>query len=479
MLKLNVPTNTIPLDIGPIHFAGIGGIGMSGIAEILHNLGYQVQGSDAAASSTTTRLESLGIKIYISQASSNVTNAAVVVRSSAVPDNNEEIVEARKKHIPVILRAEMLAELMRLKTSIAVAGTHGKTTTTSLVTCLFASAGLDPTVINGGILNAYGTNAKLGTGQWLVAEADESDGTFLNLPATIGIITNIDPEHMVHYGSFEVLKQAFRDFIKQLPFYGFGVLCKDHPVVHTLIDTITDRKIVTYGIDQENVHIRGINIRTVAEGSLFDVVVNDGNHPKSYIIHDILLSTPGKHNVLNSLAAIAIAVELGFNEAIIKTAFCEFKGVKRRFTHTGTTNGVRIIDDYGHHPAEIAVTLRTAKDLQTGSNGRIIAVIQPHRYTRVKDLFEEFAQAFSDADYVFIAPVYAAGETPILGIDHLHLAEATRRSHPNDVYTFESEDELAQLVKQYAKSGDLVVCLGAGNITKWANELPAKLQEMA
>jgi UDP-N-acetylmuramate--alanine ligase len=474
-MHLSSPIAPLPIDIGPIHFTGIGGIGMSGIAEILHHLGYQVQGSDMAENPNVQRLQALGIKVTKEQNENSLGGAAVVVRSSAIKDTNPEVQNARKRGIPVILRAEMLAEIMRLKFSIAIAGTHGKTTTTSLVACIFSAAKLDPTVINGGIINAYGTNAYLGKGQWLIAEADESDGTFLKLPATIGVITNIDPEHMEHYGTFDNLIHCFKNFILNLPFYGFSLLCKDHPVVATLATTILDRKIITYGIESEDCDIKAVNLRSKNGRSTYDVIISKRLPYGGKTLKDVVLATPGIHNILNSLAAIGIALELGIDETTIKNALAGFQGVQRRFTYTGVTNGITIIDDYGHHPKEISVTLKTARALQTEHHGNVIAVVQPHRYSRLSHLFEEFCQCCMDADSIIVAPVYSAGESPIEGIDHHHLAEGMRKHLKKPVYICDSEEQLPDLIKKIARSGDMVVCLGAGSITKWAADLPNKI----
>jgi len=476
-IENHIKNNSLPINVGIIHFIGIGGIGMSGIAEILHNLGYKVQGSDSSDNANVKRLRDMGVKIIIGQNAENIDNAAVVVKSSAITDTNPEIVAARDKKTPVIKRAEMLAEIMRLKKSIAVAGTHGKTTTTSLITNMFASCDMDPTVVNGGIINSYGTNAHLGDGEWLIAEADESDGTFLKLPATIGIITNIDPEHMEHYGSFDNLKKAFRDFIENLPFYGFGVLCKDHPEVSALASIITDRRIITYAIDSE-ADVKASNIRIDTEGSKYDVTISDNVKGGARKLSGIELPMPGQHNVSNSLAAISVAAELGFSDAQILKGFSSFKGVKRRFTKTGESNGVTIIDDYGHHPKEISVTLKTARTAVSKSKGNVIAVIQPHRYSRVHDLFDAFCNCLVDADKVIVTNIYEAGEKPIEGINRDSLIKGIKATGHKDVYALESEEELPKLVKQLAKSGDIVVCLGAGSISLWANELPSKLDNL-
>ena len=460
---------------GIIHFIGVGGIGMSGICEILHNLGYNVQGSDSANNANVKRLQSLGIKVIVGQKEENIDNVEVIVKSSAIKDTNPEILAGKNKSIPIIQRAEMLAEIMRLKISVAVAGTHGKTTTTSMVTSVFDSANLDPTVINGGIINRYGTNAHLGEGEWLIAEADESDGTFLKLPATVGIITNIDPEHMEHYGSFEALKKAFRDFIENLPFYGFGVLCKDHPEVSALASNIKDRKVITYGIDSQ-ADVKAENIRIENGGSTYDIEISDKVKGGARTLKNIHLPMPGRHNVLNSLAAISVAAELEFDKKVILNGFNKFQGIKRRFTKTGEVDGITIIDDYGHHPKEIAVTLQTAKDTVKETKGSVIAVVQPHRYSRVKDLFNDFCSCFADADEVIVADIYEAGESPIDGISKDSLVDGIKKTGHKSVSGLASKDDLPEKIKKIAKSGDVVVFLGAGNITLWANELPKQLK---
>jgi len=476
----NTKKNQFSLDVGIIHFIGIGGIGMSGIAEILHNLGYKVQGSDNAGSNVTERLESLGIKVIIGQKEENIEGAAVIVKSSAIKDSNPEITAARAKNVPVIKRAEMLAEIMRLKACIAIAGTHGKTTTTTMVTSVLDAAKLDPTVINGGIINAYGSNAHLGDGEWLVAEADESDGTFLKLPATIAVVTNIDPEHLENYeGSFDVLRKAFRDYIENIPFYGFGVLCIDHPEVSALHKKITDRKLITYGIETPDANIKAENIQATPAGSKYDVRISGLSTEKDRVIDEIYLSMPGMHNVMNSLAAVSIAVELGFHDDEIRQAFSNFKGIKRRFTKTGEVEGVQIIDDYAHHPTEIKVTLKTAKQVVPEGSGKVIAVLQPHRFSRVRDLFDEFCNCFADADIVIVSDIYRAGEEPIEGIDQKHLIEGIKKSGKSEVHALPSADALAGMVNDLAKPGDIVVCLGAGDVTKWAAGLPEGLEKAA
>ncbi len=461
----------LPLDIGTIHFVGIGGIGMSGIAEVMHNLGYRVQGSDLAFGPNVQRLRGLGIAVFEGHQVANVDNADVIVISSAVKADNPEVRAARERFLPVVRRAEMLGELMRLKWSAAIAGTHGKTTTTSLVSALFDAAGFDPTVINGGIINAYGTNARLGTGEWMVVEADESDGTMVKLPAVIAVVTNIDPEHMEHYGSFDRLREAFLTFVENIPFYGFAVLCIDHPEVQSLISRISDRRLIPYGFSPQ-ADIRGTNLRLDAEGAAFDVAVRDRQTGNSRTIADLRLPMMGRHNVQNALAVVAIAVEMGLPEDVLRAALAGFGGVKRRFTRTGTAHGITVIDDYGHHPVEISAVLSAARQ---ACAGRILAVVQPHRYSRLRDLFEDFCTCFNDADAVIVADVYAAGEAPIEGIDRQALVEGLRAHGHRRVHDLPDPAMLAQLVREEAQPGDYVVCLGAGSITRWANDLPDQL----
>jgi len=467
---------SMPLSIGTLHIVGIGGIGMSGIAEVLHSLGYQVQGSDMAENANVKRLRGLGIDIKIGQSAENVANASVVVISSAVKPDNAEVVAARAKMIPVVRRAEMLAELMRLKWAIAVAGTHGKTTTTSMVAAVLVQAGVDPTIINGGIINAYGTNARFGGGDWAVVEADESDGTIMKLPATIAVITNIDPEHLDFYGTFDKVRDAFRIFVENLPFYGFAAVCIDHPEVQALIGRISDRKILTYGFSPQ-ADVRAINLRINAHGAHYDVQLTDRKTGKLRIIENIHLPMFGDHNVLNSLAAIGIGAELGYGDDVLRDALANFSGVKRRFTRTGEANGVAVIDDYGHHPVEISAVLKAARGASQGGN--VIAVVQPHRYSRLSSLFEEFCACFNDADTVIVADVYAAGEAPLPGVDKDALVKGLLTRGHRHVLALESPDKLALTVQAIAKPGDLVVCLGAGNITAWANALPAELLALA
>lgn len=465
----------LPLSIGTIHFVGIGGIGMSGIAEVLHNLGYSVQGSDQAESANVVRLRDLGIHVAIGHSEENLGEAGVVVISSAVKSSNPEVVGARKRFLPVVRRAEMLGELMRLKWSIAVGGTHGKTTTTSLVAQLLDAAGFDPTVINGGIINAWGSNARLGSGDWMVAEADESDGTFLKLPATIAVVTNIDPEHLDHYGSFDALRAAFAQFVENIPFYGFAALCIDHPEVQALIPRVSDRRIITYGFSPQAM-VRGENVRPSPDGMTFDVVFAGYGDDEAEAIRDIKLPMFGMHNVQNTLAAAAIAHEMGIDPQVLSTAFVGFEGVKRRFTKTGEVDDITIIDDYGHHPVEIAAVLKAARGAVT--KGQVIAVVQPHRYTRLRDLFEDFCTCFNDADAVLVADVYEAGEAPIEGISRDTLVAGLREHGHRTVMPLLNPDELPEVIKDLARPGDMIVCLGAGNITQWANRLPERLRKL-
>ena len=460
-----------PLDIGNIHFVGIGGIGMSGIAEVMHNIGYSVQGSDLSESANVKRLAGLGIKVFIGQKAQNLADAQVVVVSSAIKPDNPELIEARARFLPVVRRAEMLAELMRLRSCVSVAGTHGKTTTTSLVAAILDGAGLDPTVINGGIINAYGTNARLGDGEWMVVEADESDGTFVKLPSTIAIVTNIDPEHLDYYGSFEAAKDAFLAFVENVPFYGCAVMCVDHPEVQALIGRVRDRRIVTYGTNPQ-ADIRATNMRVEDGFNTFDVTITDRKTGATREIPRVRLAMHGMHNMLNSLAAIGVALQMGIGDDMIRSALEGFGGVKRRFTHVGNWNGVSIYDDYGHHPVEIAAVLQAAR---SATQGRVIAVVQPHRYTRLHNLFDEFCACFDDADAVIVADVYEAGEKPIEGASRDALVEGLRARGHRNVMPLPGPEGLAALVAQVAKPGDLVVCLGAGNITAWANALPAEL----
>ena len=461
----------LPLSIGTIHFVGIGGIGMSGIAEILHNLGYSVRGSDLSANASVKRLRALGVPVAIGHAPTNLGEAQVVVVSSAVKPDNVEVVAARERLLPIVRRAEMLGELMRLKWSVAVGGTHGKTTTTSLIAQLFDAAGLDPTVINGGIINAWGTNARLGGGDWLVAEADESDGSFLKLPATIAVVTNIDPEHLDHYGSFDALRAAFDRFVENIPFYGFAALCVDHAEVQAMIPRVSDRRILTYGFSPQ-AEVRAVNFATDADGVRFDAVIAERKLGRHRRLAGLRLPMFGAHNAQNALAAVAIASEMGIDDATVRAALADFAGVKRRFTKTGEVGGVTVVDDYGHHPVEIAAVLKAARSVAAG---KVIAVVQPHRFTRLRDLFDDFCTCFNDANTVVVADVYAAGEEPIQGADRDALVEGLRARGHRMVIALASADALAEVLSPHLASGDYVVCLGAGNITAWAQALPAEL----
>ncbi|MGE0754784.1 MAG: UDP-N-acetylmuramate--L-alanine ligase [Alphaproteobacteria bacterium] len=472
----SLPISTrLPLDVGLIHFVGIGGIGMSGIAEVLHNLGYKVQGSDSSDSYNTQRLKKLGITVHVGHNGEHIKGVSVVVKSSAIKADNPEMQAARQARLPIVRRAEMLAELMRLKMSIAIAGTHGKTTTTALTAAILEGAELQPTVINGGIINARGTNAYLGKGEWMVVEADESDGSFTRLPATIAVVTNMDPEHLDHYGSYDAMKEGFRTFVSNIPFYGFAVMCIDHPEVQALSATITDRRIVSYGTNPQAA-VRARNIRPHEKGQLFDVEVSLREGEKR-TIRDVLLPMFGQHNVSNALAAIAVGCELKITDGQVRAALEKFEGVKRRFTRTGEAMGMTIIDDYAHHPVEIAAALKAARAAQKPSGGGVIAVVQPHRYTRLRDLFKDFCTCFNDADTVIVAEVYPAGEEPITGIDAAHLVEGLRSMGHRNVLRLEKEEALSSLIASAGKPGDMVICLGAGSITKWAYALAGNVSD--
>jgi len=466
----------MPSTIGPVHFVGIGGIGMSGIAEVLHTLGFQVQGSDASDNANVQRLREKGITVFVGHDGANLGDARVVVVSSAIKPGNPELTAARERFLPVVRRAEMLAELMRFKSAIAVGGTHGKTTTTSMIAALLDAGGLDPTVINGGIINAYGTNARLGAGQWMVVESDESDGSFVKLPADIAVVTNIDPEHLDHYGTFDKAKDAFKHFVENVPFYGFAVMCLDHPEVQALVGKIEDRRIVTYGTNPQ-ADVRWTDVQPMGRQSRFVVKIRDRITGTEKTIPDLVVNMPGIHNIANATAAVAVADQLGIAPESIRKGLAGFTGVKRRFTPTGTWNGIQVFDDYGHHPVEIMAVLRAARTAveAEGKGGKVIAVMQPHRYTRLASLFEEFSQAFNDADRVIVADVYAAGETPIEGISRDTLVGGLRGRGHRHVTALEHPDQLPGLVRDMASPGDYVVFLGAGNITQWAYALPKQL----
>jgi UDP-N-acetylmuramate--alanine ligase len=465
-------TNSIPLDIGAIHIVGIGGIGMSGIAEVLAHHGHKVQGSDAKEGANLTRLRKAGMKVFVGHAAENVADAAIVLISSAVKADNVEVMAARNLGIPVVRRAEMLAELMRLGWTIAVGGTHGKTTTTSMVATLLDAADKDPTVINGGIINAYGTNARVGKGDWMVVEADESDGTFTKLRPTIAIVTNMDPEHLDFYGTAEAMESAFETFVHSVPFYGFAVMCIDHPGVQGLVARTTDRRVVTYGFNPQ-ADVRALNFEADPDGSRFSVVFAGKRGSADHQIDGLHLPMPGTHNVTNALAAIAVARELGASDNQIRTGLTRFEGVKRRFTKVGEWNGIRIIDDYGHHPVEIAAVLKAARQV---TGGKVVAVVQPHRFTRLQALFDDFARCLNDADVVAIADVYTAGESPIEGIDADALVQRARDHGHKRVSKLASPDDLPAFLKAECAPGDIFVCLGAGDITAWAGGLQGKLE---
>lgn len=465
---------SIPFDIGTVHFVGIGGIGMSGIAEVMHNLGYAVQGSDQSANANVQRLQGLGIRVMVGQKAENLHDAKVIVVSTAIKPDNPEMVEAKRLAIPVVRRAEMLAELMRLKWCVTVAGTHGKTTTTSMVASVLEAGGIDPTVINGGIINSYGTNARLGESDWMVVEADESDGTFVKLPSTIAIVTNMDPEHLDFYGTFEAEKQAFKQFIDRLPFYGAAVLCIDHPEVQGLIKMLGGRRYVTYGLSAQ-ADVRAVNVRSDAGITHFDVEIKNPTSGETTVMSNVRLPMPGDHNVQNALAAITAGLEMRMEPNQLANAFDSFDGVKRRFTKTGEVDGVTIIDDYGHHPVEIAAVLKAARQSYSGN---VIAVVQPHRYTRLQSLFEEFCTCFNDADTVIVTPVFEAGEAPIEGADRDALIEGLIGHGHRSVLSVDGPEDLPQAVKDIAQPGDVVVCLGAGSISAWANALPDELKQL-
>jgi UDP-N-acetylmuramate--alanine ligase len=461
----------MPLNVGLIHFVGIGGIGMSGIAEALHTLGYRVQGSDLTDNANARRLREKGIRVMVGHEAANIGDAEVVVVSTAIKPDNPELIAARAATLPVVRRAEMLAELMRFRQAIAIGGTHGKTTTTSLVGTVLDAGGLDPTVINGGIINAYGTNARMGAGNWMVVEADESDGTFLKLPAEIAIVTNIDPEHLDHYGTFDAVRAAFRQFVENVPFYGFGVMCIDHPEVQALVGRIGDRRVVTYGANPQ-ADVRFENVRTQGAVNHFDIVIRNRKTGATHRIDALTLPMPGIHNVSNATAAITVAHELGMTDEAIRRGLANFGGVKRRFTHVGAWNGVEIFDDYAHHPVEIKAVLAAAR---ASTKGRVIAVVQPHRFTRLRDLFDDFAACFNEADTVILLPVYEAGEAPIEGVNSQTLMLKARAAGHRDARHADGPDTVVSMVADLAQPGDYVLMMGAGNITAYAAELSGRL----
>ena len=464
----------LPLSIGTIHFVGIGGIGMSGIAEVLHNLGYSVQGSDIADGANVRRLREAGIPVAVGHEARNLGNSQVVVVSTAVKPDNPEVQAARARLIPVVRRAEMLAELMRLRWAIAIGGTHGKTTTTSLVAAVLEAAHLDPTVINGGIINNYGTNTRMGAGEWMVVEADESDGSFLRLPATIAVVTNMDPEHLDHWGTGDAMLAGYDQFVQNVPFYGFAVLCIDHPAVQQMIPRLSDRRIITYGFSPQ-ADVRADKLVMDKLGATFEVTIADRARGRSRKMGPFRLPMLGQHNVQNALAAVAIGAEMEIDDATLRTAFAGFKGVKRRFTKTGEAGGITVIDDYGHHPVEIAAVLKAAR--QAGANN-VVAVVQPHRYSRLASLFAEFCTCMNDAGTVIVADTYAAGEAPIEGANRDALVEGLRARGHRSVVPLPGPEHLAEMVHAIARPGDFVVCLGAGNITQWAAALPGELLKL-
>ncbi|PPR77720.1 MAG: UDP-N-acetylmuramate--L-alanine ligase [Alphaproteobacteria bacterium MarineAlpha2_Bin1] len=464
---------TLPLNIGPIHFVGIGGIGMSGIAEIMHELGYKVQGSDISKNTNILRLQKLGIKVKIGHSKENISNVGVVVVSSAINFDNPELIASRENFIPVVKRAEMLAELMRFKWSIAVGGTHGKTTTTSMIASVLERAQFDPTVINGGIINAYDTNARKGSSDWMVVEADESDGSFVKLPATVAIVTNIDPEHLDFYKNFENERKAFKNFVENIPFYGFACMCIDHPEVQVLCSQISDRRIITYGLSS-NADLRAENIKILQNGSQFDLILNEPIF-ESRKIKNVNISMPGKHNVQNALAAFLVGLELGIDDKLIIESLRNFSGVKRRFSITGVVNDIKIIDDYAHHPVEIKSVLSAARSV---TNGKVIAVMQPHRYSRLRDLFDDFCVSFNDADIVIISDIYEAGENPILGINKQTLINGIGDHGHRNVFALNNHEDLPSIINDIANPTDTVICMGAGTISKWANDLPMQINNL-
>jgi len=473
----NKPRPFSPLDVGIVHFVGIGGIGMSGIAEILHSLGYRVQGSDQNENANVKRLRSMGIHVAIGHAAANLGESAIVVVSSAIKRDNPEVVAARAAFLPVVRRAEMLGELMRLKWSVGVGGTHGKTTTTSMIAALFDAAALDPTVVNGGIINAYGTNARLGKGDWMIVETDESDGSFIKLPATVCIVTNMDPEHLDYYKDFDAVRRAYDAFVSNIPFYGFAVLCVDHPEVQALAARATDRRVISYGFSPQ-ADVRAVNVQSARDGSTFDVHFTCRQSDKTTTIEGVRLPVIGLHNVQNALAVLAIGWQLGLSETIMRRGLSSFEGVRRRFTRTGCVDGVTIVDDYAHHPVEIRATLKAALQAK-GEKGRVIAVVQPHRYSRLLNLMPDFCTCFNDADCVIVADVYPAGETPIEGANKEALAEGLRAHGHRDVLLLSSPDSLASVIHTIAQDGDYVVCLGAGTISIWAHALPDALSALS
>ncbi len=468
----------MPSKIGTFHIIGIGGIGMSAIAEILMDKGYSVQGSDQKDSANVKRLRTKGVRVFIGHDAVNLVGARQIVISSAVKDGNPELEAARNRGLPIIRRAEMLAELMRLYSTISVTGTHGKTSTTSIIAHILTSAGVDPTVITGGIIQDWGTNARLGNGPWMVVEADESDGTFVRLPSQIGVVTNADPEHLDYFGSVGKMNAAYEDFMRNVPFYGLLIACVDHPVVAEMITKLDlrrdGRRLFTYGRSQ-NADIRLVSMTAEGAAIILDVELGarvTGEAPRR--LSGLRLNAPGLHNAMNALAAIGVAIATGVNDENIRTALANYSGVKRRFQLTGQWNGVSIFDDYAHHPVEIASVLEAAR---AGAKGRVVAVFEPHRYSRIRSLYADFCSCFKNADSVIVAPLYTAGESPVDGIDQHTIAEGIRKAGHGSVLAIDDPRELTTLIQRYGKAGDMVICVGAGTSTEWANALPLWLGE--
>ena len=465
----------MPREIGPFHIIGIGGIGMSAIAEVMHNRGYRVQGSDLRDSANVNRLRGMGIDCMVGHHPENIAGVQFIVASTAVKPTNPEVMEARTKGVPILSRAEMLAELMRECATVSVTGTHGKTTTTSMIAEVLSSAELDPTVLSGGIINSFGSNARIGKGEWMVVEADESDGTFIKLPTQIGVVTNIDPEHMDFWQSLDALHGAFRAFFQNIPFYGLIIAGLDHPIVREMIASLErdelGRRVLTYGV-ADDADLRLSNMKAEGGEIVFDAELGVRVRGGARILKAIRLPLPGSYNALNALAATAVAVEIGIDDERIRKALAAFGGVKRRFMKTGSWNGVTIYDDYAHHPVEIAAVLKAARG---ATSGKVIAVVQPHRYSRLKDLFGDFCTCFADADVIVVMPVYSAGETPIDGFDRDALIEGLKRQGHSEVLAVDDEAALTDTVAEIAKNGDLVIGMGAGTITDWTHALPGHL----
>ena len=460
-----------PENLGVIHFIGIGGIGMSGIAEILVQSGYLVQGSDIKASNNTKRLEKLGIEVFIGQRKSNILNAKIIVVSTAISKNNIELVEAKKIFLPIVHRAEMLGELMRLKQSIAIAGTHGKTTTTSLIAKMIEENGMDPTIINGGIISSLDSNARMGKGDWMVVEADESDGSFTKLNPTAAVITNIDLEHLDFHKNEKNLELAFFNFLSSIPFYGFICLCTDHPRVQKLISKLEDKKVITYGLSA-SADVRATNV--IYNNNKMNFTLSISNRRELEISsYEIEFSMIGIHNIQNALATIATGIELKIPIEKIKNTLKTFTGVQRRFQNVGNFKNTTIIDDYGHHPVEINAALAAARLLTPKS--KIISIFQPHRYSRIKDLFNDFCSCFNDADYVFLLDVYPAGEEPLKGFESNDLKNGLLKYGHKNVSYIESKKALIRETLKIISPHDIIICLGAGSITKIANTLEKEL----